>query len=387
MAIPFRVGETVHELGQFNDRSTEVARVRRAIRERERLLVYGERRMGKSSIVRRASDRERDERGAAILWLDLWSLTTVADVLRAVLRAVPVSWAPRERLLALLAGADVRPVLTTGNVPGEAGIGLGWSARELSDGRARELLGATLRALDGVAAGHPSPVAVAVDEFQQIESLTRGGGPFLRSVIQETSHLGWVLAGSMLSLIDDLTAPAGPFYNTPRLDVGPIEPDLMVPWIAEQMRANGVESTPGVGERVLEMAGPSTEARIRLARETFVLGMASGTADAATVSKAFQGLLESLASGYEATWIGLAEGQRRTLQILANGEPHPTGSDTLARYGVKTSSAVVRGVEALRQRGLLSIRDPARIADPFFEAWVRTRTAAPGTPRDREPQG
>jgi hypothetical protein len=59
----------------------------------------------------------------------------------------------------------------------------------------------------------------------------------------------------------------------------------------------------------------------------------------------------------------------------------------LARYGVKTSSAVVRGVEALRQRGLLSIRDPARIADPFFEAWVRTRTVAPGTRSDREPQG
>jgi hypothetical protein len=264
--------------------------------------------MGKSSIVRRAADRERDERGAAILWLDLWSLTTAADVLRAVLRAVPVTWAPRERLLTLLAGADVRPVLTTGSVPGEAGIGLGWSARELTDGRARELLGATFRALDGVAAGHPGPVAVVVDEFQQIESLTRGGGPFLRSVIQDTGHLGWVLAGSMLSLIDDLTAPGGPFYNTPRLDVGPIEPDLMVPWIAEQMRAQGVAPAAGLGEQILEMAGASTEARIRLARETFVLGMAGGTADAATVSRAFQGLLESLASGYEATWIGLAEG-------------------------------------------------------------------------------
>ena len=36
--------QTVHELGEFSDRATEVARVRRAIRDRERLRVYGERR-------------------------------------------------------------------------------------------------------------------------------------------------------------------------------------------------------------------------------------------------------------------------------------------------------------------------------------------------------
>lgn len=377
MSIPFRVGETVHDLGGFSDRSVEVARVRRAIRDRERLLVYGERRIGKTSILRRAVERARAEQGATVVWIDLWSLTTTGDIVRAALRAIPTSWTPREQLLALLAMADVRPTLTPVGVGGEGGIALGWSTRELTDGRGRELLGATLRALDAVAARHSAPVAVVVDEFQQIDGITHQGGAFLRGIIQDTGHLGYVLAGSMLSLIDGLTAPKGPFYNTPRLDVGPIEPGLMEPWLEEQMRSHGVEPAQGVGEAVIRLAGPSTEARIRLARESFVMGVASGSVDTPTVATAFQLLVDSMASAFETMWAGMPEGHRRTLQILANGEPQPTAADILDRYGLKSSSTVVRATQALRGQALLTAADPARISDPLFAEWVRTRTAPP----------
>lgn len=377
MSMPFRVGETVYDLGDFNDRATEVARVRRAIRDGERLLVYGERRIGKSSILRRAVERERAEKDATVLWLDLWSLTTVADVLRAVLGAVPVSWAPKQRLEALLASADVRPQLLAGTVPGEGGIALGWSTRELTDARARELLMATFRALDTVAADHHTPIAIVLDEFQQIEAITDKGGPFIRTILQETGHVGYVLAGSMLSLIDGLTAPNGPFFNIPRLDVGPIEPALMEPWIEEQMRSHGVAPVAGVGPHILALAGPSTEARIKLARETFVLGLSGRGVDESTVKQAFNVIVDSMTSGFEATWAGLAEGQRRTLQILANGEPHPTGFGTLDRYGVNGSSTVVRAIKTLRDQTLLAALDPTRIADPYFAAWIRTRTTPP----------
>jgi len=196
-------------------------------------------------------------------------------VLRAVLRAVPVSWAPKQRLEALLASADVRPQLLTGTVPGEGGNALAWSTRELTDARARELLLAT---------------------FQEIEAITDKGGPFMRTILQETGNVGYVLAGSMLSLIDGLTAPKGPFFNIPRLDVGPIEPAIMEPWIEEQMRSHGVAPVVGVGPHIIALAGPST---------------------------------------------------------------------------------VVRAIQALRDQTLLAAQNPTRIADPYFAAWVRTRTTPP----------
>lgn len=182
----------------------------------------------------------------------------------------------------------------------------------------------------------------------------------------------------MLSLVDRLVAPKGAFYNTPRLDVGPIGRHHMEPWIEERMAAHGVAPEPGLGRLILDLTGPSTEARIRLAREAFVLGMAGGRIDSAGVERAFEQVVAAHASGYETLWSGLAEGQRRTLQILANHEAQPTARDTLDRYGVNSSSTVVKAVKVLRGRALLMALDPPRIADPFFSAWISQRTVPPG---------
>lgn len=377
MAVPFTVGASVHELGTFTDRADEVARVRRAIRERERLLVYGERRMGKTSILARAAHREEAEHDATVLWLDLWSLTSVADMLRAVLAAVPVRWAPLQRLQLLLASADVRPQLAGDSTTGQSTLSLGWSVRDLTDDRARVLFRSTLLALDEVARGHPSPVSVVIDEFQQIESLTPQGGAYLRSIAQETPALGYVLAGSMLSLIDSLTAPRGPFYSIPRLDVGPIDSDLMAPWIEERMRDHGLGVPAGLGHVILTCAGSSTEARIKLARETFLLAQEGGKADEPTVRRAFASLVASMGSAYEAIWAKTPQTQRRALQMLANAEARPTSSSTLDAYGLASSAAFVRALDALRAQGLVTIHEPVALGDPFFAAWIRERTFPP----------
>ena len=51
MPIPFRVGE--HVTGEFfTDRADEVKKILRFMRDPSRLLVYGERRHGKSSAIR-----------------------------------------------------------------------------------------------------------------------------------------------------------------------------------------------------------------------------------------------------------------------------------------------------------------------------------------------
>lgn len=51
--------------------------------------------------------------------------------------------------------------------------------------------------------------------------------------------------------------------------------------------------------------------------------------------------------------------------------------ETLARYGVVTSSTVIRAVQALRTRSLLTAKDPAAIADPYLAEWVGASTLPP----------
>ena len=374
VSVPFRVGETVHGEGYFMDRADEVARVRRAIRDRERLLVYGERRLGKSSVIRRAAWREREETGALVIWADLWSLIAVADVLRAILASIPWSWAPRERLFTLLARADVRPTLVADPATNRIGVQLGWRNQELDDARARDLLAATLSSLDRVAAEHEAPISIVLDEFQEIDRIADEGGGYLRSIVQQTGRLGYVLAGSTLSLVDNLVSPTGPFYNIPRLDLGPIDGGEMARWIEDRMRTHGVRPAPGVGEEIVTLAGSSTEARVTLARETFVGGLGRQAANIGEVTEAFSQIVDSRASGFEVTWADLSDMQRRMLQVLAHAEERPYARATLVRYGVTASGTAVKAVHALRGKALLLATDPPAIADPFFAGWIRRRT-------------
>ena len=55
----------------FTDREREVSRVLDVMRTAGRLVVYGERRMGKSSLIRRAAERVQ-EAGGVVLSADAW---------------------------------------------------------------------------------------------------------------------------------------------------------------------------------------------------------------------------------------------------------------------------------------------------------------------------
>lgn len=379
MAVPFTVGSTVHELGEFNDRAAEVDRVRRAMRLGERLLIYGERRIGKSSIIERAAARVRVEQGAVVVHLDLWSLSTPADVLRGLLGAIPYHWATRVRLIEGLASVGFSTGMTTNPATGEPGISLGLDGRAMKETHARALIEETLKALDEIAARGTTPIVIVMDEFQQIGNIMASGAAWLRSQIQHAGHLSFVMAGSMLTLIDGLTSPKGPFYSVPRLEVGPIDMEIMAPWIEEQMRTNGLDAPVGLGQRIIERAGPSTEARVKLAREVFFLGSGGRDLNEVVVDEAVTQIVGSMTSAYEAIWGRLAEGQRRTLQMVANGEKQFTSASVLNAYGVTTSSTVIRSLEALRNQALLSAHDPVRIADPYFAEWIRSHTAPPSS--------
>jgi hypothetical protein len=40
---------------------------------------------------------------------------------------------------------------------------------------------------------------------------------------------------------------------------------------------------------------------------------------------------------------------------------------------------VVKAIEVLRRKAILSALDPPRIADPFFAAWIEAQTTTPGS--------
>ncbi len=364
---PFRTGEVVSD-EHFTDRAREVAATTRAMLSSGRLLLVGERRQGKSSIIKQAA-LHASARGAVVVPVDLWTAARLEEVLRRIVAAVPWSWSWRERLQALWLGLGVslgvradpagNPTFTLTSAPGE-----------LHGDRARELLLQVIGRLDAVAVEAAQPVALVLDEFQRIEELEAGAAALLRSAIQESHGLAFVCAGSAVGVVETLVGPAGPLHGIfDEFTVGPIEPQLLAAWIEDRLRSRGVTPEAGTAAGIVAWAGPRTEDILRLAREVYERGVGRGSADPGDIAPAARRIVMDRRATYERVWVELADSHRNVLRALASGAEHLTSRDTLRSFGLPTPAAVLKAVERLRARHLLAGSEPA-VADPFFREWI-----------------
>lgn len=384
---PFRTGEIVAD-EHFTDRAREVAVVRRAMLRSGRLLLTGERRLGKSSILRQAGLHAR-ARGATIVSVDLWTVVSLEEVLRRIVAAVPWGWSWRERLQSLWLGLGLS-LGVAADPTGAPTLTLSGSPGELRGTRARELFLQLLARLDAVAGESGEPVALVLDEFQRMEEAERGAGALLRSAVQESHHLAFVCAGSTLSLVRELVGPEGPLHGIfDELAVGPIDPELLAAWIEDRLRSHGVTPAPGTGAHVVEWAGPRTEDVLRLAREVWDGGIAGGAASPADVPAAMRRIVSDRRSTYERIWDDLAPSQRGLLRALADGAVQLTARETIRSYALPTPAGVLKALGRLQAQHLVNASGNA-ISDPFLTEWVLMDAMPDGRSRsalDREERG
>ncbi len=362
---PFRTHQ-VAEGAHFTDREREVARVLDAMRARDRLVLYGERRQGKTSVIRRAAERLRAD-GGVVVTVDAWLAESLSAINRSLLGAVPGWWLMGERAQELLRSLSGLVSLSVDEA-GRPSLGLGGPAR--SDDRPEETFERILRALDAAAEGTPAPIVVVIDEFQKLETLHGSGGALLRGVMQDTPGLGYLLSGSIETVVHELIGPKGPLAGIDRLEIGGIGRDHLLPWLHHRLETHGVRCDPVVAEAIYDRAGPVTEPILRLAKVVYRLGRGGGEADLEMVAVAFDEIVADQASAYELIWEKLSPDKRRIMRALAAGEVQLTSRAVLERYGLGSSAAASYATTELRSDGVLAPGKPVRISDPFLHAWV-----------------
>ena len=366
--------------GTFTDRAAEVGTIVRALRTPgHKLLLLGRRRMGKSSALAAAADRAERHRTlvVAVDCMVATSLTELATlIVDASVRTLGRRW--KDTLQTFV--SRLTPGLTMTSNPKSGDVSVRW---EVTLGEAREeqkRLEQALDALETIAAERGASVGVVLDEFQQIGRIAGEAGEWmLRGVLQRHVHVSYVLAGSELSLIERMTGQGGAFYDmlTP-LPFGAIDADHFGRWIEERMRGAGLEPARGVGAECVRLAGPRTFDIVLLADHAVTAARGeAGTVAIATVARAFAAVVEEQAFAWEARWSELASQQQAVLRALAAATTGLTTASTLARFGLGSSSATTRAVQALADRELV-LRDPAAptgyaFDNPYFRGWVVAR--------------
>jgi hypothetical protein len=373
MENPFRTTGVIQR-PFFTDRETELRRIREAMRAPGgKLIVSGERRMGKTSALAVALEEHRAEGGFGIL-ADFSTASGPADLANRILSASSREFHRRwqDKLMGFF--RHLRPEVMLGtDAAGQPTASFSMGLRDQGQDRQYETLAAVLDALEEMAKERKEPVAVVLDEFQEIHSLGGEQAEWrLRGVVQHHQHLSYVFAGSRPSLIRRMQQKNRAFYQlADRLPFGPIDPDHLIGWIDGRMQERGIRSED-VGGRIVRAAGPRTRDVVQLARKTFDHARGPGVADEETVRQAFLELIAEEDDAVRLYWGALTPPQQNVLRAIAAGEAQLTGQAARRGFALASPAAVKKAAAKFEEDGVV-VRESegSYVCDsPFVRGWL-----------------
>ena len=377
MRNPFEFGR---ELGpsELVDRVDEVRRVAEAMGSSARLFVIGPRRYGKTSILRVAAERAESE-GAVVLRFNAEaypSLTRMgqAIVAEAATRLTPSTRRAGQKVQAFF-GA-LRPQLSFNPMDQSYSVGLTADPQQSEGALLTDVLGG----VDRMAADVGRPVALVIDEFQQV--VERGGVAAegqVRAAVQRHEHLAYVFAGSKTRLLSEMTGDADrPFYRLgERLFVGPVPRADFAPFLIRGFAQADIELSEEAASALLDESANVPYNVQRLAHACWTHAREAGlpSVSPADVHEVLERVVRRDDPFYTQTWNRLTRAQQQALSAVAKGEAELFGKSTLKRYGLALSTmrsaleALVR-TSVLRQQEQRGHLDYV-LEDPFLGAWVR----------------
>jgi hypothetical protein len=373
-ANPFRIGGIVAG-DQFADRADELRRIEQALLDPgDKLLVYGPRRMGKSSTLDRALVRVNEREGAVAFRADLSGATTVTDIANRILQGATSALGRRwqDVVNRLVQALRINVTLQIDPSNGLPVLTLGAEGRAAPLPEQRVSLERVLAGLEQIAAERNLRIGVVLDEFQTIH---RFGGEeaewHFRGVIQTHQHVSYVAAGSDVTLLEAMQGTGRAFYQLFRpLYHGPIDPAVFAAWIDARLAAAGVEPH-GIGERIVATAGPRTRDIVELARAVYDVTAPLGEAGDAALDGAVRELLAMYGEQFRRLWDELPGSQQNVLRAVAAGEPQLYGRSSQQLFGFRSSAEIAQAVRALADREVLALEAGGLVFDnPIMRAWV-----------------
>ena len=372
---PFTIG-VLPRPGEMADRVEELDRIARALSEPgSKLIVYGDRRLGKSAALESAGARVR-ETGHPVAIVDLSTASGPADAANRILSAVHAEigtpW--RDALRAIAQRLKLGVTLSLPTDGGLPRVGLDFGGVTADPPEPHRLVPDVLDAIEAELDQRGASLGLGLDEFQRIHDWGGTDAEWaLRGAMQRHRSIAYVMAGSARSLIEQMIASKDrAFWKlADTMHFSPIDPTIMADWIAARADETGVPFDPAGATTIVAVAGPRTRDIIQLARAVWDAADAEG--EVATepdgVRRAFDRLVTEQGALLAKLWSSLSHPAQRVLRAVA-AEPGAelTAADTIARYALGPKSTVYATARRLIDDEVLA--EGMTFDDPYFRRWV-----------------
>ncbi|MBW2066615.1 MAG: ATP-binding protein [Deltaproteobacteria bacterium] len=367
---PFQYGGKVTG-GNFWDREAEIRELLEDIRSRQHVIVFSQRRLGKTSLVHKVLE-EATKHGIVGVYVDLYPISGLEEFIEEYARSIARALSPYEKTKKLMRELFSRLHLTMGIDPaGNPQWSVGFDRSQEA-----ETFEEVIWALEHYLARKRRYGVVVFDEFQQIiETDGEKTERRLRSAIQAQRRVCYMFVGSKKHLLSDLFSnPNRPFYRSGKIfPLGRMPSDELRRIIKKKFAGVKVGLETSALEKIIQVTEchPYYTQYLCHILYDIIEGQRIQPED---VALAVDFLLRREASAYINTWDLLTRRQRQALVILAQTAPgeNPFRSEALRKFKITQPSVMVRALKSLIQKDIVDKEEGRyEILDLFFKRWIR----------------
>lgn len=373
MPNPFSYGGIVAGK-QFCNRTKEMDDLIRAGLSGEKLFIHGERRIGKTSLLKKIMI-EFSEKEAICVFIDAWKCVDAADfvnVCASGFAEAEGSAGIMKRVRKLFDGLS--PAVTI-NDNGRPSLTFERSAGKLSSGQLESVLKASWKIADS---SRDKRLLVIFDEFQQVRLLGDNRiERLLRSVVQERSEIAWFFCGSRTHLLKQMFLDSdSPLYRSAgHYPIEAITDEHWIPFISERFRSAGIDISAAIMKKLLDITSGHPFYTQLLCSSLWDICKPESIISDDMPEQALDILLERENSTYHTLWNSLPEQSKRMLRAIALENPleSPYSGEVLGHYGFTSPSSAGRAIEYLVSHDLITrFRSGGYIIiDRFLGMWCR----------------
>ena len=367
MKMPFRYGCVV--AGEYFCPRPELERQLRNYAESgQNLVIQGERRMGKTSLVKKAIS---DMKGERLLYIDLYGIRTLSDFCRRVMVGVGGVTEKMSFLKKALSLAHrLRPALTIDVNTGAPTITV--DARAASEPDSLNAVMSTVKKL-----AEDGGLCVVMDEFQDLLKLEDSNRILaeMRGTIQFQSDIPYFYLGSVRNdMLKIFMHYDSPFFKSALLfEVPPIDADEFVRFIMSRFKKGGCKITAEAAKAIIEFADGVSGDVQELCDALWSITEEGGTANVGDMPKAMSIVFAREKNGFESVIADLTPNQLTVLKGLADmGTVRVFTSEFMDHVRMSSSGAVKRALNSLvASRLIYQYRTEYKFSNPFLREWIK----------------
>lgn len=365
---PFKYGCVVE--GEYFCPRPELERQLKAFAESgQNVVIHGERRMGKTSLIKRSVAGMRKMH---MLYIDLYCIRTLSDFCRRVMSGITETNKQMPFIRKAMAFAHLlRPTLSFDPITGAPQISVDTRAANTP-----ESLEAVMGTIGKLA--KEDKICVVFDEFQDILNLERSDVILseMRSTIQFQQDTPYFFSGSvrndMMRIFDDSKSPF--FKSAVPFTVGPIEKSKFVRFIVSRFQKGDRLVDENTANMLIDYADSVSGDVQEICEAIWDTTKPGATVTGADIPAALKLLFSREGEAFGETIRQLTQLQISVLRTLAETNTIGVYSEEfMQRVGSTSTGAIRTAVNRLVEKRLIyRYGDRYRFANPFFKAWLLT---------------